>query len=147
MTDSKQIDDGAISTLLDAALSAMSRCEHDGGFDREIGPIGCSLNEKCVCIGVYPLVAKARAHNQANDPVCCPCTMFEQDEDCPEGYPSMLCGICKGTGNTTQDQVTALAVEMLKIASDIGEPEDPFAAWESIELIRSNSSDASEARS
>jgi hypothetical protein len=134
--DSK-IDDGAISTLLDAALSAMSRCEHDGGFDREIGPIGCALGDKCVCIGVYPIIAKARAHNQADGPVRCPCTMFEQDEDCPEGYPSMLCGICKGTGNTTQEQVTALAVEMLKIASDVGEPEDPFAAWEGIDLARS----------
>lgn len=54
----------------------------------------------------------------------------------------MLCGICNGTGNTTQEQVTALAVEMLKIASDVGEPEDPFAAWESIELIKSSGSEA-----
>lgn len=65
----------------------------------------------------------------------CPCTMFEQDEDCPEGYPSMLCGICHGTGNAPEDQITALAVEMIKIASDVGEPEDPFAAWESVSLI------------
>lgn len=65
----------------------------------------------------------------------CPCTIFEQDEDCPEGYPSMLCGICHGTGNAPEDQITALAVEMIKIASDVGEPEDPFAAWESVSLI------------
>ncbi|WP_160006893.1 hypothetical protein [Rhizobium sp. 18055] len=69
--------------------------------------------------------------------VPCPCTLIEQDEDCPVGYPSLLCGICKGTGNTTSDQVTALACEMIKIASDIGGPEDPFAAWESIDLIKS----------
>lgn len=67
----------------------------------------------------------------------CPCTLIEQDEDCPVGYPSMICGICKGTGNTTPEQVTALACEMIKIASDNGEPEDPFAAWESIDLIKS----------
>jgi hypothetical protein len=69
--------------------------------------------------------------------VACPCTLVEQDEDCPVGYPSMICGICKGTGNTTQEQVTVLACEMIKIANDMGEPEDPFAAWESIELLKS----------
>ncbi|MGY5791944.1 hypothetical protein ACXHXM_17035 len=69
--------------------------------------------------------------------VPCPCTLIEQDEDCPIGYPSMLCGICEGKGHTTPDQVTALACEMIKIASDLGEPEDPFAAWESVSLIQS----------
>lgn len=68
----------------------------------------------------------------------CPCTLIEQAEDCPVGYPSMICGVCKGTGNTTPEQVTALACEMLKIASDIGGPEDPFAAWESIDLLKSH---------
>lgn len=47
---------------LRTALSGMKRCEHDGGFDREIGPIGCMLGDKCVCIGVYPHVAKAVEH-------------------------------------------------------------------------------------
>ncbi|THV13760.1 hypothetical protein [Rhizobium rhizophilum] len=69
--------------------------------------------------------------------VACPCTLIEQDEDCPVGYPSMLCGVCKGTGNTTSEQVTALACEMIKIAGDTGGPEDPFAAWESIDLLKS----------
>ena len=69
--------------------------------------------------------------------VGCPCTLIEHDEDCPIGYPSLLCGICEGTGNATQDQVTALACEMIKIAIDVGEPEDPFAAWESISLLQS----------
>jgi hypothetical protein len=45
----------------------MNRCEHDGGFDREIGPIGCSLGDKCVCIGVFPLVAAARAALSAKE--------------------------------------------------------------------------------
>jgi hypothetical protein len=49
----------------------------------------------------------------------------------------MICGVCDGKGHTTPDQVTALACEMIKIASDVGEPEDPFAAWESIELLKS----------
>lgn len=80
---------------------------------------------------------KASLQSPADTRVPCPCTTFEQDEDCPVGYPSMICGVCKGTGNTTPEQVTALACEMIKIASDIGEPEDPFAAWESIDLIKS----------
>lgn len=61
----------------------------------------------------------------------CPCTTFEQDEDCPIGYPSMLCSACDGTGQAPVEKVVALAAEMLRIASDIGEPEDPFSAWES----------------
>nr|WP_325265949.1 hypothetical protein [uncultured Rhizobium sp.] len=48
----------------------------------------------------------------------------------------MICGVCKGVGNTTPEQVTALACEMIKIASDMGEPGDPFAGWESIDLIK-----------
>lgn len=67
----------------------------------------------------------------------CPCTTIEQDEDCPVGYPSLLCGACKGTGHAPEATVTALAAEMLRIASDMGEPEDPFATWESIDLIKS----------
>jgi hypothetical protein len=67
----------------------------------------------------------------------CPCTTIEQDEDCPVGYPSLLCGACKGTGRAPEATVTALAAEMLRIASELGEPEDPFAAWETMDLIRS----------
>lgn len=74
---------------------------------------------------------------QSNLSVPCPCTLIEQDEDCPVGYPSLICGVCEGKGHATPEQVTALACEMVKIASDMGEPEDPFAAWESIDLIRS----------
>lgn len=77
--------------------------------------------------------------------VDCPCTLIEQDEDCPVGYPSLLCGICQGKGSTTQGQVMALACEMIKIASDVGEPEDPFAAWESISLIQSQNERAGKA--
>jgi len=36
-----------------------ARCEHDGGFDREIGPIGCLLGDKCVCIGLHPIARAA----------------------------------------------------------------------------------------
>lgn len=63
----------------------------------------------------------------------CPCTLIEQDDDCPIGQPSLLCGVCSGTGNTTADKVQALAAEMLRIASDLGEPQDPFAAWENLQ--------------
>lgn len=54
---------GSVNEMLDLALSVMNGCVHDGGFDREIGPIGCDLGDKCVCIGVYPLVAKAAAQS------------------------------------------------------------------------------------
>lgn len=64
--------------------------------------------------------------------VPCPCTMAEQDETCPVGMPSLLCGACKGTGHTTQDKVTALAVEMIGVAYNLGAMEDPFAAWENL---------------
>jgi len=78
------------------------------------------------------------AHHPAGaQHVPCPCTLIEQDEDCPVGYPSMICGICEGRGHATPEKVTALACEMIKIACDLGEPEDPFAAWESIALIKS----------
>lgn len=53
--------DPSTSADLDQALSLMDRCVHDGGFDRETGPIGCYLGDKCVCIGIYPLIASARA--------------------------------------------------------------------------------------
>lgn len=70
--------------------------------------------------------------------VACPCTMNEQDESCLIGYPSLICGVCKGVGHTTQDKITELAVEMLKVASELGETEDPFAAWESLQSTPSS---------
>ncbi len=71
--------------------------------------------------------------------VPCPCTTFEQDEDCPIGYPSLICGACQGTGVTSIDTVIALAAEMLKVAEQVDELRDPFAAWESIELLKNHS--------
>ncbi len=44
---------------LKVALHEMRNCVHDGGFDREFGPVGCLLGDKCVCIGVYPIVHDA----------------------------------------------------------------------------------------
>lgn len=67
----------------------------------------------------------------------CPCTMIEQDENCPVGYPAMLCSVCNGIGFASQKDVSALAAEMLNIARELGEPDDPFAAWETLSLIRS----------
>ena len=28
----------------------------------------------------------------------CPCTLVEQDDSCPVGYPSLLCHDCSGIG-------------------------------------------------
>lgn len=67
----------------------------------------------------------------------CPCTTFEQDEDCPVGYPSLLCAACDGKGIAPIDKVVAFAAEMMKVADQVGELEDPFAAWETIDLIKS----------
>lgn len=79
------------------------------------------------------------ANDYAGSPqtVTCPCTTFEQDESCPIGAPSLLCSVCSGTGNAAQDKVVALAAEMLKVAAQVDELEDPFAAWETIDLIKS----------
>lgn len=44
---------------IETALVAMRNCEHDGGFDREIGPIGCYLGDRCVCMGLFPNLAEA----------------------------------------------------------------------------------------
>ncbi|WP_457659543.1 hypothetical protein [Sinorhizobium medicae] len=35
------------------------RCDHDLGFDREIGPLGCSLGDKCVCLHIHMTAAAA----------------------------------------------------------------------------------------
>ncbi|CCM77087.1 hypothetical protein [Rhizobium mesoamericanum] len=102
-------------------------------------------NHRFDALGIKAHTALRKAERSArpqsaavrDEAVPCPCTLIEQDEDCPVGYPSLLCGICEGKGHATQDQVTALACEMIKIASDMGEPEDPFAAWESISLVQS----------
>lgn len=51
----------AAEQRLKEAMQVLDRCEHDGGFDREVGPIGCALGEKCVCIGVYPILTGQRA--------------------------------------------------------------------------------------
>ena len=75
------------------------------------------------------ILAALQPDTERAEPVACPCTMFEQDESCPEGYPSLLCGVCNGTGTTSREKVAALAAEMLRIANDLGEPEDPFVAW------------------
>lgn len=68
--------------------------------------------------------------------VPCPCTTFEQDEDCPVGYPSLLCHACDGKGIAPIDKVVAFAAEMMKVAEQVDELEDPFAAWETIDLIK-----------
>ncbi|SCB30741.1 hypothetical protein [Rhizobium lusitanum] len=79
--------------------------------------------------------------NSQSDPapeIACPCTTFEQDEDCPVGQPSLLCSACGGKGIVPIETVVALAAEMLKVAEQVDELEDPFAAWESIELFNSH---------
>lgn len=34
-----------------AAKAVHSRCAHDLGFDRELGPLGCNLGDQCFCAG------------------------------------------------------------------------------------------------
>lgn len=97
------------------------------------------LVARCVDALGWPAVRLSNSHATADAVaeadevrVICPCTKIEQDSSCPVGYPSMICGICSGSGTTTRDRIDALAVEMVKIASDLGEPQDPFAAWEAV---------------
>jgi len=39
-------------------------CAHDGGFDREIGPVGCLLGDKCLCIGIHPIARAALSNGR-----------------------------------------------------------------------------------
>lgn len=41
---------------LEELVAGIGRCEHDGGFDREIGQIGCMLGDKCVCVHTAPRI-------------------------------------------------------------------------------------------
>lgn len=70
--------------------------------------------------------------------VPCPCTTFEQSEECPVGHPSLLCSARGGKGEAPVEKVVALAAEMMKVAEQVDELEDPFAAWESIDLLKSH---------
>lgn len=45
----------AADIALEKIADLTARCEHDGGFDRETGPIGCNLGDKCLCIGLHPI--------------------------------------------------------------------------------------------
>lgn len=84
--------------------------------------------------GISEEIAPENAHDGN---LACPCTTFQQDEDCEIGYPSLLCSACEGKGIATVDKVVALAAEMMKVAEQVDELEDPFAAWETIDLIKS----------
>jgi len=39
--------------------------------------------------------------------VPCPCTLIEQDETCPVGYPSLLCDECDGKGHIPAPRTVA----------------------------------------
>nr|WP_312970668.1 hypothetical protein [Brucella intermedia] len=41
----------------------------------------------------------------------CPCTLIQQDETCPVGYPSLLCEICDGKGVLQPSAARDLALE------------------------------------
>ncbi len=47
---------------LEELVAVLGRCEHDGGFDREIGPIGCMLDDKCVCVHTAPRIRSIAAY-------------------------------------------------------------------------------------
>ena len=42
--------------------------------------------------------AKAIRALTPRDAEPCPCTLIEQDESCPVGFPSLLCDTCDGKG-------------------------------------------------
>lgn len=52
-TPSLAAENERLRAVLDGLRKDMDRCEHDGGYDREIGPIGCYLGDKCVCMPLY----------------------------------------------------------------------------------------------
>ncbi|MDK4720086.1 hypothetical protein PH552_12100 [Rhizobium sp. CNPSo 3968] len=105
-------------------------------------PKGYSVTPLYASPAPLPVAVKAQLDETVDwiGTVACPCTTFEQDETCPVGQPSLLCGACGGKGVVKAETVMALAAEMLKVAEQVDELEDPFAAWESIELLKSASS-------
>jgi len=86
---------------------------------------------------VIKLSCGGKPQETGSENIACPCTTFDQGEECPVGYPSLLCSVCHGKGTAPTEAVVALAAEMMKIGEQVGELEDPFAAWESIDLIKS----------
>lgn len=42
--------------------------------------------------------------------VACPCTLIEQDETCPVGYPSLLCEDCDGKGVLSPSAAAVVAI-------------------------------------
>lgn len=50
-------------------------------------------------IEIVPLYDHAASAIPTVDTVACHCTMTEQDESCPVGYPSLLCEECGGKGH------------------------------------------------
>jgi hypothetical protein len=101
---------------------------HPGGVNKALSQIVRT------CIDLEKQLATPAP--QTNMP--CPCTTFEQSEECPVGHSSLLCSACGGTGEAPLEKVVALAAEMMKVAEQVDELEDPFAAWESIDLLKSH---------
>ena len=48
------------NAAIEAAANCVSPCQHWLGFDREQGPLGCSLDDKCICIGVSLAIRSLR---------------------------------------------------------------------------------------
>lgn len=53
----------------------------------------------------YPAASPAQSHKHDFD---CSCTLSQQDESCPVGYPSLLCDICDGKGVVPSPRAQAL---------------------------------------
>jgi hypothetical protein len=51
----------------------------------------------------------------------CGCTLIEQDESCPVGYPSLLCDTCDGKGHITERQLADLVADYTLVFGD-GKP-------------------------
>ena len=100
----------------------------------------CTCGQTCV---LHPAPAVSLPEDVA---VPCPCTTYEQDESCPVGYPSQLCWACGGIGRAYIEKVVQLAAEMMRIADQAGETEDPFAAWETLHPDRAEQAEAEVAR-
>jgi hypothetical protein len=67
---------------LERVRDETGRCEHDGGFDREIGPIGCSLGDKCVCIGIHPIACAGLSDPVATLRTRCAASGYHDHDGC-----------------------------------------------------------------
>lgn len=64
----------------------------------EISTLGLPVNG----LAIRNIRRAAEILREIAGPIPCPCTLVQQDESCPIGFPSLVCEICDGKGHVEQ---------------------------------------------